>query len=742
MLPFVHPYMLFGLVLIGVPVLVHLIMRQKPKRLPFPAFRFLAQRHLINRRKIRLQHLLLLLLRMAVIAALCLALARPRLAGGPWVMAERPVAAVFAFDTSPSMEYTTAGVSRLEEAKRRAHELLDEMAEGSRVIVLDSADESAGDSPDWLSPGQVAARLAGLRTRPANAALNRAIEQGLQALAHAGEGEEPPPRFLYVFSDRTQACWDRSALKPQRPEGVSAVFVDVGVDSPRDLAIDALEIDPPVAAPGAKVQVRVTVRATGTEYDTELTCRLEGEADPAAATERRPLRLAPGQSQVVTFERTAPRPPGGGAEGPCQVTASVLTQDALAFNNVRHATFLIRERRKVLTVVDRAAPAGDVPPWRGWEVALEAVGAFQNEVRTLDELARLDDKELRAYPVVCLFQAATPAELWPKLTRYVTAGGGLVVVPGGEEWRPVREAVNREGKDLLPLALRTITQVPAGDKAVPWVNVAAEHPIPRFFQQSIRTGSPDYGQPAVRPRVYAYWQGEKLGDAVVLAAFADDKRGAALAERSVGRGHVLELTTPLDFRPLDAVRRWHNYWQDSSFGVVLVDQLCRYLAGDAVAVQLNYRCGQAVELPVPPLTPPFTLQGPGLVRAEANLNPPRAGGRLAVPQAASAGPGNFTVVDARDRLAAAFSLNVPAAESNLERVPKEDIESVLGENALLQVGRAVSLKEALQSGRPPPVELLPWLMMAVLAFLTLEGLFANLFYRLTQSAAEPERIAP
>src|SRR5215470_7558428 len=125
---FVFPALLTGLLLAGVPVLLHLIMRQKPKRLPFPAFRFLRQRHRINQRKLRLQHLLLLLLRMAVVAAVCLALARPRVFSSRIGLgSERPVAAALVFDTSPSMEYAVGGQSRLEEAKRRALELLDEM---------------------------------------------------------------------------------------------------------------------------------------------------------------------------------------------------------------------------------------------------------------------------------------------------------------------------------------------------------------------------------------------------------------------------------------------------------------------------------------------------------------------------------------------------------------------------------------------------------------------------------------
>src|SRR5438046_10593617 len=76
---FVHPLLLGGLLLAGVPILLHLIMKQKPKHLPFPAFRFLLQKHRTNQRTLRLRHLLLLALRVLLITAVCLALARPTL---------------------------------------------------------------------------------------------------------------------------------------------------------------------------------------------------------------------------------------------------------------------------------------------------------------------------------------------------------------------------------------------------------------------------------------------------------------------------------------------------------------------------------------------------------------------------------------------------------------------------------------------------------------------------------------
>jgi hypothetical protein len=72
-----HPYLLLGLGLVAVPVILHLLMRAKPKKLVFPALRLLQNRKRTNSRRMRLRHLGLLILRMAVIGLLVLAVTRP-----------------------------------------------------------------------------------------------------------------------------------------------------------------------------------------------------------------------------------------------------------------------------------------------------------------------------------------------------------------------------------------------------------------------------------------------------------------------------------------------------------------------------------------------------------------------------------------------------------------------------------------------------------------------------------------
>ncbi len=71
--------LLLGAGLAIVPILLHLLMRAKPKKLMFPALRLLQSRRKTNSRRLRLRHWWLLLLRILVILLIVLAIARPHL---------------------------------------------------------------------------------------------------------------------------------------------------------------------------------------------------------------------------------------------------------------------------------------------------------------------------------------------------------------------------------------------------------------------------------------------------------------------------------------------------------------------------------------------------------------------------------------------------------------------------------------------------------------------------------------
>jgi hypothetical protein len=155
----------------------------------------------------------------------------------------------------------------------------------------------------------------------------------------------------------------------------------------------------------------------------------------------------------------------------------------------------------------------------------------------------------------------------------------------------------------------------------------------------------------------------------------------------------------------------------------------RYLAGDAEEANLNFLSGQAVPVALPPTPrfPTYTIKGPGLSATESIV--PRAEDQAELLLAQPVTPGNYTLIGADERPTAWFSMNVAPGKSQLGRVPPEQIEALLGADALLPVGHSTSLRDALQGLWGQPDELFPWLMILLLLILAVENLLANKFYR-------------
>jgi hypothetical protein len=236
------------------------------------------------------------------------------------------------------MGYVSGGKDRLETARQRALELLAELPEGSRVAVLDTAEPGG----EWLPTLSLARdRIGDLKLRPANSPVTTRLAEAYRLLADLDQetesGDDALPKFLYIFSDRTQDSWDQSRVKDLQQlrdrlaTEAHAVLVDVGVDKPVDLALVSVEMPRQVVPTDDTAQLKVTVRSTGERVDTEVVCRIDGKA-----AEHKPIKLDAGQSQVVVFER---RDLPAGFH---QAEITLATNDALPFNNAQFATFEVR----------------------------------------------------------------------------------------------------------------------------------------------------------------------------------------------------------------------------------------------------------------------------------------------------------------------------------------------------------------------------------------------------------------
>jgi hypothetical protein len=734
---FIHPLLLGALVSVGVPVILHLLMRQKPKHQLFPAFRFLQQRAKTNQKKLRLRHLLLLLLRMLLLTLIVLALARPRLfsdrIGG--FLPNQNVAAVLVFDTSRSMEYTVGGRTRLDESKQRALELLEELSEASRVAVVDLADPNR----EWLSVAQARDRIRNLNLHagcpPVTSGLGAAYALFSELSQEPATAEnETVPRYLYIFSDRTVACWDSGRLGDltgQRDRtqlnqpAIGSFFIDVGADKPIDAAITTVEVKPQSipAAKNAEVALKATVSAMGLPCDVELTCKIVGEN----TAERKAVKLEAGQNAVVEFVKRDLKP------GQYQAEITLEPTDALPGDNVRYVTFEVRQPRKILIITDEPDYATYL------EVAFAAKHDFDPDVKTPTDIKTAED--LKPYLGICLLSVRAPAEkgaddttLWDKLRDYVSRGGHLCVFPGRDEMRTVEY---QRANDVLPGEFQKPV-APGNGLGVHWDER-------RFTKHPILSKFPDWKEQGVsfvrRPRTASqFWLVKPAAPQNVIVTY-DDKAGSpALLEKAVDRikggGKVLMFTTPFDYRSGET-DKWNDYADtaDAPFLLVIVNEAMKYLVGDLEEVNFSFTSGQVVALALPPSArvPEYTLDGPGVTGSDTRL--PRLEGDSDLRLRNTDLAGNYSVSGGNPPWKTKFSLNPAVNEFQLDRVPIEEIEKLLGPKSVLPVQPNKKLTEIVTGQSRQPIELFPWLMLLFVASLVVESYLANRFYKPEQQIA-------
>ena len=130
---------LWGLGLVALPVAIHLLNRRRFVVVRWAPMDFLLQAHRQNRKRIRLEHLLVLLLRCLAIALLVLMVARPVATSGGLAFlpgAGESVERVLVLDDSGSMGFSAGRETRWGRARRVASRTMEPAAfSGPRCAV-------------------------------------------------------------------------------------------------------------------------------------------------------------------------------------------------------------------------------------------------------------------------------------------------------------------------------------------------------------------------------------------------------------------------------------------------------------------------------------------------------------------------------------------------------------------------------------------------------------------------------
>ena len=244
MMAFLSPLLVWGTLLGAIPLIIHLLNRRRFRRVEWAPMRYLKLTIQRNRRRIQIEQLLLLLLRIALPVLLFLFLARPVL--NPtglerWLGSGGRSSQVVLIDDSLSMGYAAGEAPAFERAREMAAALLASVRPQDRcTIVTTSAPrtpvlhEVEGSRREDLSGAALGVPLTA--THSAWPSVLEGVDEVLRSCTY-------PTRQLTIITDLRKSGWDAGVATVARrwsEQGVQVRIVDVGADEVGNVALEAL----------------------------------------------------------------------------------------------------------------------------------------------------------------------------------------------------------------------------------------------------------------------------------------------------------------------------------------------------------------------------------------------------------------------------------------------------------------------------------------------------------------------
>ncbi|HOJ72538.1 MAG TPA: BatA domain-containing protein [Phycisphaerae bacterium] len=484
-----------GLAAAALPVLIHLFNRRRFRRIRWAATDFLLEAERRNRRRTRLEEMILLALRCLAMALLGAALAR-------WYVQPRSLVAalgasartdhIIVLDDSYSMSALREGhdvaagsadpdasddtTNRIfHEARAAARQIVDHIRqvapEDAVTVILASRPDrpvrsvtSVGQVPEQTWADDINA------LQPSSRAGN--MPAALEAVRKLLDTRESTVRAaVYVISDFQAIDWipassggadvnasanagnvptgPATALAGwmQRDRSLQLVLVDVGRTITSNLSVVAVRPDQPQAVAGVVGRYHVTVTNYGTEASSPREMRIF-MGDTALPPVTVPM-IAPNASVDVPVELAFGQP------GSQRLTVQ-FEPDALPVDNVRSRAVAVERALRLLIVNGEASPDPYQDEAFLLNVALRPEGPefSGNEVVVINE-DEFEVADLADYHAVLLLNVnRVTHEMAGRLEQYAAAGGGVAFFLGDQVDAAVyNRLLYRGGAGVLPIRL-------------------------------------------------------------------------------------------------------------------------------------------------------------------------------------------------------------------------------------------------------------------------------------------------
>src|SRR3954470_21767232 len=230
---FLTPLFFAGLAALAVPVLVHLIQRERKRVVAFPSLMFVRRIPYQSVRRRRIRHWALLLLRAAALVLIVLAFARPFL---PQAASATAAAAgvreiVIVLDQSASMGYGDH-FARAQDAARNIVRGMNNGDRATLVLFARNAEENMRATSDR---GRLEGAIAAAKVTAGSTRYGPAIKRAESILSRSNVTR----REAVLISDFQKTGWSGSE-EAKFPEGMTLRTVSVAADGTTNLSVPSV----------------------------------------------------------------------------------------------------------------------------------------------------------------------------------------------------------------------------------------------------------------------------------------------------------------------------------------------------------------------------------------------------------------------------------------------------------------------------------------------------------------------
>ena len=691
---FLNALMLFGLVAVAVPIIIHLFHRQRVSTVDFSSVIFIRDHHVQRSRALRLRELLLLLLRVLIILLLVLAFARPVVEGlaGALLGSSVEQRSVFAIvlDNSYSMGAGRYGDTPFNAARTEAERIVDAMQQGDEgLIILTAAPPEAVPPVPTDRTAALAAHLAEAEVSESSGDIAGALRLARRKLS----GIVSANKSIFLLSDLQRSDWENLA----ELESVSETEASSEPRAPIYLypfkagSVENASIDEVSVSEGLLIRnqperfVATFTYRNGVSSGTNR-AGLAGQTDQTGQTD--PIEragLAGQTNQTGQIDRTGRNrrtrevrlvingldrdsrqvTAEAGATGSVQFNVVIdtpgrysgyveLDEDDVAADNRRYFTLEVPAAFGV-TAVGRSESSYFI------EQVLKPSGGLVTPVDVQTASADVLNSDLYDAGVLIVDGGVelTAARL-SSLERYVSSGGGVLVFLG-EGLDPAAYG-NGFFTGVFDCSITERRGSPGRKSSFHRMDqVDAEHPVFRFdgrYAESLSTGE---------ARFYASYVVDAGLGARVIARFMDGT--PAVLEGRSGSGRALLVASDLN-------TGWSDLALRSAF-VPFMHRNVRYLHPSVSVAEGGHLAGKPIVRPMTGLRADagLYLEYPSGRTETVNARTGRHGITVDVPDTKQ--PGVYALWDG-DAVVQAFAVNPDTRESDLARFTPEEAAGLFG----------------------------------------------------------------